>query len=202
MRMLKNFKENSIIYLISIIGILLSIISPHVYAIPAQVIIVRHAEEPDKGDDTELSKLGHNRAKALVNGILNHPSLSIYGNPVAIYAQAPKAEGYSIRSIQTVIPLSQWLGIPINTNFVKKDYKEMVENVMDAKTNHGKTVVISWSHEMIGEIASEMGVKDGPVWDKKDFNRYWVIRFNPKGKVFSFDNLPQDLIQGVDYIWN
>ena len=52
---------------------------------PAQVIIIRHAEKPDEGN--ELSLAGRERAAALAPYFLGETALLRFGPPVAIYVQ-------------------------------------------------------------------------------------------------------------------
>jgi hypothetical protein len=63
---------------------------------PAQVIIIRHAEKPEDGN--ELSLEGRERAAALAPYFLANLDLLEFGPPVAIYAQAQKRLYMTIRA--------------------------------------------------------------------------------------------------------
>jgi hypothetical protein len=100
------------------------------------VMIIRHGEKPDKSgkppgvdingnrtDDTSLTKIGWNRARGLADvfdppGVQPHPGLA---RPKAIYAAGVTEVGDGERTRETITPLAQRLGIPINTSFGKGD---------------------------------------------------------------------------------
>lgn len=165
-----------------------------VVATPAQVVIIRHGEKIDD-IDPNLSEKGQKRAKALVDLFLKNPELSKYGSPVAIFATNPKANG-SLRSIQTVTPLSERIGQPINRDFSKKKIPALVDFIMQNPSYKGRTVVISWVHESIPELAKKFGSALAPIkWKSRSFDRVWILNFDPKA-VFSFKDIPQKLLPG------
>jgi hypothetical protein len=161
---------------------------------PAQVIIIRHAEKPEAGND--LSLQGRERAAALAPFFLETDAVLKFKNPVAIYAQAQKRAGSSLRSVNTVKPLANKLGLTINENFERDDYKNMVKEIMGREAYEGHTVLICWEHKVIPNMAQEFGVMDAPkVWHGREFDRVWIITFRPDEKPV-FQNLPQRLIYG------
>ena len=82
---------------------------------PARVMVMRHAEKPDDPDDPNLSAAGKVRAAALVTW---YPAT--FGRPDFIFATA--ISNYSERPIETVKPLAQELGIPVEATFADQDY--------------------------------------------------------------------------------
>src|SRR5262245_6283919 len=97
--------------------------APQAFGKPARVIILRHAEKPEEGN--ELSQKGRERAAALVPYFLETPDF-FKGMPLAaIYAQGPKKEGSSIRSIQTVKGIAEAAKLTIIDKFTRDDFPDM-----------------------------------------------------------------------------
>lgn len=171
-------------------------LTPFLYlvALPAQVIIIRHAEKPLSGQS--LSQKGKERAAALVPFFLNAHDMVVFGAPTAIYAAAAIKETDSKRTAETVQGLADALKITVNNRFEVDDYKAMVSEIKSTPSYTGKTVLICWEHQVIPEIARSFGVLQTPArWPGEVFDRTWVISFQIKGKPV-FQNLPQRLMFG------
>lgn len=166
-----------------------------VWAMPAQVVILRHAEKPSGEEGTELNAKGFKRAKALVGFFKRNPEINQFGSPVAIYSMAPKDANGSIRSIQTMIPLSEALGLEINQKFPKKKYALMVKEIITSPQYEGQLVVICGAHDILRDIARALGAVRAPKWDSEIFDRIWVLNFSEE-RFSSFRNLPQNLLPG------
>jgi hypothetical protein len=161
---------------------------------PAEVVIIRHAEKPEEGN--ELSLAGRERAAALSPYLLGNPDVIKFGRPVAIYAQAQKHASSSVRSIQTVQPLADALHLKINHAFERDDYKNMVAEINREKKYDGHTVVICWEHKVIPEIAEEFAADDAPQkWPGDAFDRTWVLTLK-SGHRYKCKDLPQKLMFG------
>ncbi len=161
---------------------------------PAEVVIIRHAEKPDEGN--ELSLAGRERAAALLPYFLGNPAILEFGRPVAIYAQAQKHATSSLRSIQTVRPLADALHLKINDSFERDDYKKMVAEIKHEGKYEGHTVVICWEHKVIPEIAKEFAADDAPQkWRGNAFDRTWVLTLKSSHR-YKFKDLPQKLMFG------
>jgi hypothetical protein len=164
------------------------------FAQPAQVILIRHAEKPDHGN--ELSVRGEERAAALVPYFLKTNELLNFKTPVAIYAQKPTSATSSVRAIETVKPLAAALQLDVKNAYTRDDYKRMVDEIMHAKDYEGHMVLICWDHKVIPDIAAEFGAKDAPEkWPAGDYDRTWVITFKP-GATPHFNIVPQKLMYG------
>lgn len=162
-------------------------------ALPAQIIIIRHAEKPVKGNQLNLQ--GRARAVALVPFFIGSPEVLTYGTPVAIYAQRPGSKDPSLRCIETMTPLSEALNLPLNTNYERDAYPGMVETIKSNPAYEGKMVLICWSHDNIPKITKLFGALDMPKkWHSDEFDRMWVITFQLNGAVVTVDNLPQRLM--------
>ncbi|MFI5361409.1 MAG: histidine phosphatase family protein [Elusimicrobiota bacterium] len=163
-------------------------------ATPAQVIIIRHGEKPDEGN--ELSPRGFQRAQALVDFFEHSPAVTRHGTPAAIYAMNPKDEDGSLRPIQTVTPLAEALGLRIDHDYVKDELPQLVK---DIKANHaydGKMVLICWEHKMIPVLVSDFGWNSAPKsWKGKVFDQAWVLDFEGDA-VSSFRIVPEHVLPG------
>jgi hypothetical protein len=173
----------------------LNLPAPDTLTGPAQVILIRHAEKPETGPD--LNERGQERAQALVDFFKNNLAAARHGVPVEIYAAAPISEGSSLRSIETVTPLSQSLGIKINTNYTKKEDERMVKDIMSDSNCAGKTALICWEHKGIPDLLKDFGWTSGPnSWPGENvFDRVWILNFDG-GKPVSFEDVPQHLLPG------
>ena len=166
-------------------------------ALPAQVIIIRHAEKPAQGND--LSLKGKERSAALAPYLMETEQLSVHGAPVAIYAAASSKTNSSQRSVQTVTPLADQLKLKVKETFEVENYKKMVDEIKSDPTFNGRTVLICWEHSAIPEIARAFGALQTPSrWPGEAFDRTWLITFGPTGRS-SFQNLPQRLMFGDSY---
>lgn len=172
-------------------------------ATPAEVLIIRHGEKnvtaQGKDDGRDLSARGYARANALAGLFTQDARMLEFGKPVAIYAGAPKKEDTgSIRPFETIQPTAKSLGLTPITDYISEDSDSMVDKVMKKKAYEGKTVLISWPHDQIPDMAKSFGVKKKkvPDWKGSIFDRVWRIKFDDHGDVASFDNLPQHLLPG------
>ncbi len=165
-------------------------------AAPAQVLIIRHAEKPEDGNG--LSEKGFKRALALVQYFKSNPDVTQHGTPAAIFAMKPKDENGSIRAIQTVSPLAQNLGLPVNTPFMKLELSELVNKINSNQQYNGKTVLICWEHKVIPDMAKIFGVNPRPSdWPGEDFETVFEIDFTGN-KVSKFKTFKENL-KGLDF---
>lgn len=159
------------------------------HAMPAKIILIRHGEEPKGDEGTELSDNGWSRAKLL-------PTLFTGAlKPDVLIALKKHKKNGSIRSNQTLQPISEVLKLEIHAKYNKEEIKELVQFLAHSPKLQDKTVLIAWQHETIAEIARELGARKVPdSWDHKAFDRYWVLTFK-NGQNVTFQNLPQDLLE-------
>lgn len=102
----------------------------------AKIMFTRHAEKPvgeiagvgpsGATDPEDLIVLGWQRAGALARFFAPHDPASLptgIATPTAIFATDAASPSSSLRPQHTVLPLSQLLGITIDTSIAKKDKK-------------------------------------------------------------------------------
>lgn len=177
------------------IFICLSITRTDLFAtIPAQIILLRHAEKPPTGSELDIK--GRERAAALVPFFMGAPEMLEHGQPVAVFAQGMKHPQSSQRAIQTAQGIADAIQTPLQKEYTQDQYPEMIIKIRTSKEYDGKNVIICWEHFLIPDIAKALGVKDAPKdWPDDVFDRVWLITFDDK-EAPTLRNLPQRLMYG------
>ena len=161
------------------------------WAMPAQILLMRHGEKPTVGN--QLSPQGWRRAQALPT-LFIRPELRRFGLPVALYAMAPSHPGGSVRAIQTLSITSKTLNEPINTQFTKDSVAQLLMQIKSNPSFNGKFLVICWEHTVLLEIARQLGLPNPPDWPDTQFDRMWKMNFSSQGQLIGFQNLPERLL--------
>lgn len=135
-----------------------------------RVIILRHAEKPDQGDN--LSCTGLNRALKLP-AVIN----AKFGVPNYAYVPAPAVgkATKSLRMLQTISPLAVKYNLTLNTNYEVDDTKKLAANIL----KKSGTVIVVWEHNNIPDIISALGVDTKKLkWRGDDFDSLWIVTVN------------------------
>lgn len=170
------------------------------------VMIIRHGEKPEDDalgvdangapDEASMTDQGWARAHGLAD-LLDpthgdpRPGLA---RPVTIYAAGATDEGRGQRTRETVLPLAERLGVPVNTRYGKGDEEDLVEHVV---AEPGPTL-ISWQHGEIPDIVEAFGTvtpQPPSEWPDDRFDVVWVLTRTADGWQFSQQPelvLPQD----------
>jgi len=155
---------------------------------PAIVMIIRHAEKPDKAGDPDLSAVGFQRADALAKVFparFPHPDFLI----------ATKPSKDSRRPLETITPLARALHETIDADLKDDEVGKLAQAVLNDPRYEGKVVLIAWHHEEIPELARDLGAKAAPEkWNARVFDRVWEISYD-KGTA-SFKDLPEEALPG------
>jgi len=158
---------------------------------PAQIILLRHAEEPTNPEDPHLAPAGVKRAERLVSFIMTDPVMSTFGSPVAVFATQTTKHGNGQRTQETVAPLARTLKLPVQTPFLSKDYAALAKMILANPAYAGKTVLICWTHDEIPKFAAALGVKPRPPkWKGSVFDKVYVISYQgrtPTLATFRYD---------------
>lgn len=163
-------------------------VSTITHAMPSKIILIRHGEEPLGDEGRELSQVGWERAEGL-------PRLFQNAGITRLIALKPHKKKGSIRSIQTLQPISQAMGLEVQTPFTRDEVSNLVELLANDGEYDDQIVLVAWQHETLADIAHELGASEAPQEWGKAFDRYWVLEFK-NGKVSSFKNLPQRILSG------
>jgi hypothetical protein len=148
----------------------------------AVVLVIRHAEKPDVGSD--LSAEGVERAKAYVHYF---ETLQVDSNALKLDALfAAHDTKHSIRPRLTMEPLSQALGIPLDTTFKDKE-PEALARELESKP-HGKNILICWHHEQIPDLLRALGADPDALLPEGRWPGHvygWVIelRYDHQGRL-------------------
>lgn len=133
-----------------------------------RVIIIRHGEKPDQGDN--LSCQGLNRALALPAVLYRK-----IGLPSAIFVPSMNM-GKSTdvaRMYQTIVPFVIRYNLHINTKYDVGD----AEGLAAAVHKHDGTVLIVWEHKAAGKILKALGLPGKEKWPDEDFDTIWVVTY-------------------------
>jgi hypothetical protein len=165
------------------------LLSTQAYAMPKQVIIMRHAEKPSVGP--YLSEVGEQRAQALVDYLREKPKWLQYGLPTALFAQRPDDVHHSLRSIQTLEPLAQALSLAIDEDYTRDEYPKMIEKIKRNAAYDDKVVLICWSHDALPKMAKKFGAEHAPrEWLSDVYDQLWVITFAHREVQFAVKTFP------------
>lgn len=143
-----------------------------------RVIIIRHAEKPEHGDN--LSCQGLNRALQLP-GVLNKK----FGLPNAIFVPAVNTgkSTSTARMYQTVVPFAVKYNLDINTKYDVNDVKDLSKEIFKKQG----TVLLVWEHNAIDNIVRALGVDTKEKWPDDDYDSIWIINFENGKPVLSKD---------------
>lgn len=139
-----------------------------------RVVIIRHGEKPDSGDN--LSCQGLNRA-LLLPAVLD----TVTGKPDYTYVPMINTGGKktsSVRMFQTVTPFAVQQNLHINSTY-KED--SVAQAAADVKKKRGMVLMV-WEHSNIPPLAKAFGVKGKLSWNGKDFGSIWIIDFSKTDK--------------------
>lgn len=168
-----------------------------------RVLLIRHAEKPvvggpdgvdiDGNPDVEsLIPRGWQRAGALVRYFCPDQPTAGRSSPSTIFAAGVGPGSKSQRSIQTVTPLTQFLGLQIRSDNLKDDYAAMVTKVQQCDG----TVLVAWEHKLLPAILQLFlgQAAQAHTWADDCFDRVWELQPSQGGWLFS--ELNQSLLSG------
>lgn len=170
-------------------------------AMPAQVMIIRHAEKFEDRHKIHLNPRGHTRARALAQFFQSDPRVLENGVAAAIIAQRPSQHKKSVRCEETVEPLAQALGQTVMNRFAYGEVTDLAEWLRASRDWDSKSVLICAAHMDIVPLAKALGVPRVRqlVWPHETYDRVWLIDFSPTGQVTSFRDIPQCLLFGDSF---
>jgi hypothetical protein len=164
------------------------------YALPAQVIVIRHGE---KNTITgELTGAGIERAEAL-SSYLTQPNdgpgfqgsagltnvvLFNYGLPVGLFGSRPihHSDDFTVRCIQTLVPTALKLNLPIHSPYAPGQEDQLVAAIFNEPLYDGKNVVICWHHTFMAKLITAFGYIPHPGIVPIHPNRFdlvWIMTF-------------------------
>jgi hypothetical protein len=163
---------------------------------PKLIMIIRHAEKPpEESKSVDLSSEGKERAAALPK-LFEVSDKKPKPFPTPDFIFATKNTKHSHRPLETVTPLAKKLKLTIDSEYADAEYGKLVDQIFQNAKYKDKTVLISWHHGMIPQLAEKLNATGAPSsWKGSVFDRVWQITYDEQGKT-SFENLPQQLLTG------
>ena len=145
---------------------------------PAEIILLRHGEEPADETDPDLDQAGRNRADRLVDFIP-----ATFGNPDFVITAA--ANRTSVRCYLTMRPLCTSLGMRICASLKANESQALASQLLVDDTFSNKTIVVCWTHTELPHLAEALKARraDYPrPWDESVFNLILHVRYSAPGR--------------------
>jgi hypothetical protein len=177
---------------------------------PASISLMRHAEKqlgvgPPRGvlvdgspDPESLTPRGWQRAGALIGLFVpraDERGAAVLPTPTHLFASEVGQHSHSRRPLETLRPLSERLGRPLEEPFVQDELDRLVEVIRACDGD----VLVAWEHKRIPLIANQL-VGDGStvpqVWPDDRFDLVWVFELDPAVGGFHLRQAPQLLLAG------
>jgi len=138
------------------------------------VIFLRHAEKSSKRTNAELSRVGQQRARRLVE------RLSPF-RPIALFASDLR------RTQQTLEPLAQHLKVPLQLYDRGKEFA-LGESLLVRYP--GQTVVVCGHSDTLMELVKALGYME-PFPEVDGYDRFWILRVATSGGRVSLEEQRQ-----------
>lgn len=138
--------------------IFLLCLSATAYSVPAQIIIVRHAEKDPKTGQL-VDPQGLERAAALAYYLTETPYLQQFGQIAAVFAsrQIDQSDRVIPRTIETMMPVAELLQLPVHSPFNGFQTAQMANFILNSPKYDGKNIVICWNHSSIIDLLRAFG---------------------------------------------
>lgn len=144
---------------------------------PNKILIMRHGEKPEIAGDINLAPAGVARANQLVDYVP-----ATFGRPQFLFATQQSRD--SNRPVQTLEPLSQGIGVAIDSSFTDHQDRDLAAELLGNPKYDRALVLICWHHEKIPKLAFALGAARGTVpdpWDDDVYNLVLVLDFTAAG---------------------
>lgn len=169
-----RFKEVSMIKSFLAAAAVLSTLS--LFAVPAQVIIIRHGEKPEVGNT--LSAKGEERAGALPVFFQTNPLVLDFGFPVAIFTFRPRIGGNtSIRGIETITPTAESFGFPVHSPYTVTETTQVAQLILNESMYDGKMVLMCWEHNNMKNLVTALGAPTPPDYPDDRFDLVYKVTY-------------------------
>jgi len=149
--------------------------------------VLRHAEKTKDPKEPGLSKAGQERAQRLPQFITDK-----FGKPDHIFAAAISRN--SARPYDTVLPLSQLTGVPIDATVADNDYGVLAQELLENKQYSGSLCLVCWHHGQIPPLLHALNAPAGTYtnpWNRDVFNLIIRLQYG-EGTVPKVKQISQD----------
>jgi phosphohistidine phosphatase SixA len=140
---------------------------------PQFILVMRHAEKPADSADPNLSAAGVARAGKLAHYIPDN-----FGDIDLIFAAATSK--HSVRPYETVKPLSDYIGVPVDSTVAADDYAFLARELVSDARFVNKRIVVCWHHENIPSFMRALGASSGGFpdpWNPLVFDLIWEVTY-------------------------
>jgi hypothetical protein len=176
----------------------------------AKLMIIRHAEKPSEDGSLQGVDVSgaQNKDELIVRGWQRAGALARFFDPVVAFApasplQTPKSlfasaavhHSASLRPQHTIGPLSDLLGITVNTTYAMGDETSLAQAALAAPG----PVLIAWHHEVIPQLANSVvgnATLCPQIWPGDRFDLVWVLDREAAGAAWVFTQVSQLLLSG------
>lgn len=161
-------------------GVLFSVSS---FALPQEIMIIRHADKSLENSGYFVDPTGYMRA---INFEKYYSRLK-YPAPDYIFITKSYDKGkfvHSSRELQTVAPLINKLQtegkkVKVDFPYAPSDYKKLAQKILTDKKYDGKFILICWEHGRIPQLASALGVTPEPKkWPGADYDSVYLLNYS------------------------
>lgn len=148
----------------------------------ATILIIRHAEKPDSGD--ELSPVGVQRADSYAQYFQN---FRVDARPLKLDHLFATADSKgSHRPRLTLEPLAKTLGLKVDCRFKNKNARELADEIQSHY--YGKAILICWHHGQIPEVVRDLGADPAKLlpdakWPDNQFAWVLELRYDHQGRL-------------------
>ena len=161
---------------------------------PQTILIIRHAEKTGDENDIHLSDQGRRRAEVIEKLFeVSKDRQDPFPKPDYIFAAHVSKK--SDRPVETITPFAKKLNLEINSRFDSKPVgaTELQKELFGSDKYFGKTILVSWRHNAIPQLAETLGAHNVPTkWNDDVFDRVWQLSYDDQGHV-TFRDRPQRL---------
>jgi hypothetical protein len=178
-----------------------------------EILLLRHAEKPDgtngkKGftpegreDEKSLAIRGWQRAGGLAALLASNRLIGSHlPSPDRIYASAfREGGGHSRRPEQTVLPLAQRLGLPVDLTWALHQERAFGA----ALAAEAGVALVCWQHQGLADLARAIAapqplpeLPEGWSWPEDRYDVIWSLRRNRPGEAWCFAQYCQGLMLG------
>jgi len=120
---------------------------------------------------------------------------AILPTPAHAFASEIGPHSHSQRPLETLLPLSERLGLPLDEPFLRDDLDKLVEAIRACNGD----VLVAWEHTRLPLIATRL-VGDGSgvpqIWPDDRFDLVWVFEPGSTGGSRRLRQVPQLLLAG------
>lgn len=191
---------------VAVVGLLALVIPAAIFAEPshdansnalknAVILIIRHAEQPDRGYG--LSAAGDARARAYVNYF---KTFTIDGQPLKLdYLFAAKDSPNSHRPRLTIEPTAKEVGLTVDSRFKNTQFLALAHEIQNRP--HGTNILICWRHGEIPQLLRALGADPNTLlhhgkWPNHVFDWLIELRYDENGHLFESKRINENLSLG------